>query len=224
MMLIPVWSADQTGMSIYAVRRAEGRLRMTAEHDVEGSAQQSTPGNPEVRERILEAAERLCDTQPISEVTIRGIAAEAGVTPGLLHYYFSSKRLLFGATMTKMSRDYLAAMDGLSDPGDVAGRLFDVVSERPGLPRLTAWMLLEQADPLEAGSDPMAEYWLSLFETEDEPVGTAARAWTALMIAAAWGVYKDYPLLGDAFASAEERDALIAGIREAMVRLARSAT
>jgi AcrR family transcriptional regulator len=210
-------------MSIYAVRRMEGRLGMTAEHAVERSAQESTPGNPEVRERILEAAERLCDTQPVSEVTIRGIAAEAGVTPGLLHYYFASKSELFGATMTKMSGDYLAAMDGLSDPGEVAARLFDIVSERPGLPRLTAWMLLEQMDPLEVGSDPMAEYWLSLFETEDEPGAASARAWTALMIAAAWGVYKDYPLLGSAIDSAGEREALITGIRELMVRLARPA-
>jgi AcrR family transcriptional regulator len=194
---------------------------MVAKYQGESPAEDPASGEPGARERILKATERLCDTQPISEVTIRGVAEEADVNPGLLHYHFSSKREMLGATLTAMSEHYLAAMDDLSEPGAVAGRLFDIVSERPGLPRLTAWLLLEQVNPFEIGSDPMAEYWFSLFGAEGSPAAAPARAWTALMLAAAWGVYKDHPLLTEAFATAEERDAVIAEIRELLVRLAR---
>jgi len=51
------------------------------------------------REQILQAAQRLFLANGYTGVTIRAIAAEAGVDSALISYYFGSKRGLFGAVM-----------------------------------------------------------------------------------------------------------------------------
>ena len=51
------------------------------------------------REQILQAARRLFLASGYTRVTMRAIAAEAGVDAALISYYFGSKRGLFGAVM-----------------------------------------------------------------------------------------------------------------------------
>ena len=43
------------------------------------------------REQIIQAAYRVLAEQGYDAATIKAIAREAGVAPGLLHYYFASK-------------------------------------------------------------------------------------------------------------------------------------
>ena len=47
--------------------------------------------NPESRERIVEAAWRLVASEGVHGATMRGIAAEAGVTTGFVTHYFEDK-------------------------------------------------------------------------------------------------------------------------------------
>lgn len=58
-----------------------------------------TPGSPPNREAILEAARGYFASHGYDRATIRGIAAEAGVDPALVHHYFGSKDQLLVAAL-----------------------------------------------------------------------------------------------------------------------------
>ncbi|HYF28134.1 MAG TPA: TetR/AcrR family transcriptional regulator [Baekduia sp.] len=58
----------------------------------------------ERREQLLEAARRLLDDQPLSELSTAAIAREAGVARGLIHHYFGGKQGLFVELVRSMVR------------------------------------------------------------------------------------------------------------------------
>lgn len=58
----------------------------------------------ERRRLILAAARRLFCTRPYSEVSMADLARTAGVTRGLLHHYFGSKRGLYLEVVREVSR------------------------------------------------------------------------------------------------------------------------
>jgi hypothetical protein len=98
-----------------------------------------------------------------------------------------------------MSEDYLLRVGSSTDVTEITAKLFEAVTDAPGLPRLTAWLLLERENPLEMGSDPMAERWGSLWGDTFE---SRAHGWVVLMAIASWGIYREYletiePGLGD---------------------------
>jgi AcrR family transcriptional regulator len=53
----------------------------------------------ETREKILQAAFRTLSRKGYENTTVKDIAEEAGVAPGLLHYYFKSKQALVLAVL-----------------------------------------------------------------------------------------------------------------------------
>ncbi|BBA98017.1 putative TetR family transcriptional regulator [Actinacidiphila reveromycinica] len=57
------------------------------------------PGAADTRGAVLAAARRLFLEHGYEAVTLRAIAADAGVDAALISYYFGSKRGLFGASM-----------------------------------------------------------------------------------------------------------------------------
>lgn len=57
-------------------------------------------GNPDTRTQILDVARRLFLLGGYQAVTLRSVAAEAGVDVALISYYFGSKKGLFGAALT----------------------------------------------------------------------------------------------------------------------------
>ncbi|MBW2374153.1 MAG: helix-turn-helix transcriptional regulator, partial [Deltaproteobacteria bacterium] len=54
---------------------------------------------PGVREALLEAARSLFAARDFRAVSLREIAAEAGVSPAMVHYYFGDKTGLFDALL-----------------------------------------------------------------------------------------------------------------------------
>lgn len=58
------------------------------------------------REHIIQAAYHVLVEQGYDAATIKAIAREAGVAPGLLHYYFSNKDELFVEVLKDISRRY----------------------------------------------------------------------------------------------------------------------
>jgi AcrR family transcriptional regulator len=58
-----------------------------------------TPGSPPNREAILEAARGYFSRHGYDRATIRGIAADAGVDPALVHHYFGTKDQLLVAAL-----------------------------------------------------------------------------------------------------------------------------
>jgi AcrR family transcriptional regulator len=57
------------------------------------------PGTSGTREAILDAARTSFGTSGFAATTIRGVAAEAGVDPALVHHYFGTKQSLFAAAV-----------------------------------------------------------------------------------------------------------------------------
>jgi AcrR family transcriptional regulator len=58
------------------------------------------------REQIIQAAYRVLAEQGYDAATIKAIAREAGVAPGLLHYYFASKDELLIEVLKDISQRY----------------------------------------------------------------------------------------------------------------------
>ncbi|QKW06556.1 TetR/AcrR family transcriptional regulator [Streptomyces sp. NA04227] len=58
--------------------------------------------------QILAAARRILEHKPIDEVSVDAVAAEAGVSPGLLFHYFGSQRKFRHAVLTMAAEELLS--------------------------------------------------------------------------------------------------------------------
>ena len=74
------------------------------------------------RQAIVDAATAALGREGFHSTSIKDIAAEAGVAPGLVHYYFASKEELLVAVLDglcrEISRRWRSAIEGLTDPID----------------------------------------------------------------------------------------------------------
>ena len=94
------------------------------------------PGSPPNREAILAAARSQFAERGYDNATIRGIAAQAGVDPALVHHYFGSKdRLLAAALRLPINpADVVPQLlaGGADDLGErLLRQLFDVWAAEP---------------------------------------------------------------------------------------------
>lgn len=99
--------------------------------------------NPDLRARLLDAAIACYVRQGIAATSLRAIAAEAGVNPALLHYYFGDKEQLQQAVSNeRLLPLVLSLRDGLGDADvfDLIGRFVAnigaIVEAHPWLPSL----------------------------------------------------------------------------------------
>ena len=102
--------------------------------------------NFDVREHLLDTATRLFSERGIAATTVAQIAAAAGVTSALVHYYFTNRETLLDAIVEERlapSVGYVwsaAASESSDDPfvmaGELVTRLFDVTGRMPWLPPL----------------------------------------------------------------------------------------
>ena len=60
---------------------------------------------PVRREQIVRATIRCLAREGYTRLTMKNVAREAGVSPGILHYYFADKRAMLAATLDVVSRD-----------------------------------------------------------------------------------------------------------------------
>ena len=95
----------------------------------------SRSGETQTREQILTAARALFAERTYAATTIRAVAAEAGVNPGLVHHFFGSKRGLFAASIqlpSELTEQVPALMTGdLRNLGDRLVGLFLRMWEDP---------------------------------------------------------------------------------------------
>ena len=96
---------------------------------------------PDLRQAILDAAEGLFSRHGFYGVTVRQVAAEAGVDTALIHYYFGAKRELFdsvfarraeilNATRVEALRAYAAARPGAMTLEGIIEAFIDPLIER----------------------------------------------------------------------------------------------
>ena len=88
----------------------------------------ATTDNTTRRQRLIDAALACMATGGYQSASVRTIAKAAGVTPGLLRYYFDDKGLLMAAAYRQFSTDALAAAMGAAENAgpDPAERLVAV--------------------------------------------------------------------------------------------------
>jgi AcrR family transcriptional regulator len=68
-----------------------------------------------MRARIIDAALRVLEGEGYAATSVKDIALEAGVAPGLVHYYFTTKEDLVVAALSRACEQVLPAEPG-SDP------------------------------------------------------------------------------------------------------------
>ena len=90
------------------------------------------PGPSTTREDILAAARRRFLAEGYARVTLRTIAAEAGVDAALINYHFGSKRGLFGAALELGANPTIVAAHAIDAP-------LDAVPERLVRSLLAVW-------------------------------------------------------------------------------------
>jgi AcrR family transcriptional regulator len=83
---------------------------------------------PEARhEQLLDVARRLFERNAYDDVTLEGIAEEAGVSPGLVHHYFGTKREVFLAVVAQAIAGFQVAVappgPGTDEPASARERL-----------------------------------------------------------------------------------------------------
>lgn len=117
----------------------------------------ATAASPDQRARLLDAALACFVREGIAASTLRGIAAEAGVTPALAHYYFGSKAQLVETVIEEELMPFVQALVArLQAAGDDVGALVAAfvhgfhaaVAERPWLPALWVREILNEGGQL----------------------------------------------------------------------------
>ncbi|MGD6746536.1 TetR family transcriptional regulator [Streptomyces sp. BH106] len=163
--------------------------------DAQQERRRGRPHDPEGNRRaVLEAARRLFAAHGYQGVAIRAIAAEAGVTPGLVMAYFGSKDGLFRAVVGEGTGVTARVLEEAgNDPAGLPGALAHSYLDR--------WDRLSAEDPLAAlirsalGHQPSAEQLSELLErlvtvplTEVLGDSTQARARIGLIRSILFGV------------------------------------
>lgn len=98
------------------------------------------------RGAIVQAAAAVWGRQGYSATSLKDVAREAGVAPGLLHYYFASKEELLGAVVEELDRllaeSWRRALSGVEEPLERIVAALDALesewARRPELRRLLA--------------------------------------------------------------------------------------
>ncbi len=111
---------------------------------------------PDVRRRLVEAASRLFAHRGYGAVGIRTIAAEAGVNPAMIAYYFRTKRGLYEAVFDRVLDRLLARVRRMTDAAEREGdpitaftRLYsETLAHDPWIPELLVREVLSREGPL----------------------------------------------------------------------------
>src|SRR5215468_3593613 len=88
----------------------------------------------ETRKRIVEAAARVLARDGYAATSVKDIAAEAGVAPGLVHYYFKTKEELVAAAVAHGCQP--PPLPDAGDPAEAARLAFERTKHRDERTRL----------------------------------------------------------------------------------------
>ncbi len=120
-------------------------------------------GREQVTRALIEAAAELFSKYGLEAVSVRDIAAKAGVNHGLIHRHFGSKEIL-----RRKTQEFLAAgiREGVGIPTDFEDALlkaFDTLEKKPAFWRVLARTFLDGEDHGDVQSDfPFLKYLVEL--------------------------------------------------------------
>lgn len=77
----------------------------------------AAPRNENIKSIIIEAAQRLLEVKPLSDISLAEIAREAGVSKGTLYYYYKAKdEILFDITDMYLDRQWREFIEWTDNP------------------------------------------------------------------------------------------------------------
>ena len=112
-------------------------------------------GAPSTRERLIEATFTVVARDGLEATSVKMIALEAGITPGLLHYHFPTKDALLEAALRRAAQSYgerLAELKTAHPPGGIVAAYLDDL--RRGVDEHAAFFRVRLAFGARALSDP----------------------------------------------------------------------
>jgi len=174
-------------------------------------------GRDAVLDAILDAAERLFATSGPADVSLRAIAAEAGVTYGLVHAYAGNKDELYDRVMARYAARWVPRLEEL----DYDGALDVLFGEDPDAGpylRLLAWSLLRDRDQgVEVAAHRRHAALDRLEQLPGGPGDASVATASALALVFGWRFFG--PFLRDALRLTDD-ESLHAAMRERMHALA----
>jgi AcrR family transcriptional regulator len=106
-------------------------------------ARRRRPGRPpsraqaeDPREALLDAARRLLAERGLEALSLRAIAAAAGVTPAMVHYYFGDRRGLSDALLERALAQVLERLAGVLRIDDLPATIAAAFGDDPWIPPL----------------------------------------------------------------------------------------
>lgn len=178
----------------------------------------------EARQRLLEAAISLFSQRPPHEVSVREIAAEAGVNHGLVHRYYGGKPGLTRAVLRHVLRETGTAILGTVDT-DVSAAIasgLDVLHRERWVVEVMAHVLLQQHSAEEL---PIASLWPVLGERWGHSTDVAATVATAEAATLGWLMFEPLIIRGTGLDSLDpdERRARVARVIASLLERAKDA-
>src|SRR3954447_1873182 len=104
------------------------------------------PPRGDGRIALMEAAIRVGARQGLRGLTLRSVAAEAGVSHGLVRHHFGSRQQLVDEALEHAARISVSTGDlepGTGDPADFSRALEDIVAEHPDVQAFQYEMAME---------------------------------------------------------------------------------
>lgn len=137
----------------HASPRAEGSAGETGEAadlsrtiPPKASSGRGAGGRAVVEERVLACAQRLFAERGFRDVTVRDIAAAAGVSHALVHRYLGSKKAIFGAVLQRNQGPMLARAMSAQTAREAAVAMFrELRASRPEYLKLLARAVMDGA-------------------------------------------------------------------------------
>jgi AcrR family transcriptional regulator len=175
----------------------------TAPKHVEPTARrQPTPARTTTQEAILRAAAELFAERPPSRVTIRDVAARAGVNHSLVHRHYGTKDNLLRAVMQLGSSDYSKHIDELTDPAEAFRAGFAFAAAGDPVAAATARALLDGTiRPRDGQGYPGMERHIALLQSAIATRGVESRFPPRVITAAAFALMGGWFLLEESLIS-----------------------
>jgi AcrR family transcriptional regulator len=168
----------------------------------EGKKAKKPAGAAEIRQAVTEAAERLFRERSPADVTLREIAAEAGVNHSLLYRYFRTKEAILASVFYNVVGDIRANFIEAPE-GRAALREVQYLHDAPGYARALAWAILEGTNldllftnPDTGGEEhepPMSKAPLKK-PRRDADIDSRVVVASFLVLAMGWDLYEPYLL------------------------------
>jgi len=172
---------------------------------------------------LVAAAELFGETSP-AQVSLRAIAARAGVNYGLIHHYFGTKEAILAELLRRASANGAARMDHSRTVDDALEQL--VITETDtNYARMLAWAMLDDTDPQRlVSASPAIAHITGLVtqqladrgDTDLDPKIVAAVIVSAVL---GWRLFRPFVMVAGELTDRDEREVteLVATTLRAMV-------